>query len=118
MTKTKCPGPRYYRGDADGSVFVATPQGRKPLDPRFDLRNHSPTGYSWGYGGSGPAQLALALVADVLGDDERALRLYQEFKFRFVSCLPYGKSWGPLAADELLLDLAEIEVEGRSSNLA
>ncbi len=70
-----------------------------------------------GYRGSGPAQLALALVADVLGDDERALRAYQEFKFRFVSRLPHGKSWEPLAADELLLDLAEIEAEGEPGNL-
>lgn len=118
MTKTKRPEPRYYHGERDGSVFVTTPGDREPLDPRFELRNHSPTGYSWGYGGSGPAQLALALVADVLCDDERALQLYQEFKSRFVSRLPYGKSWGPLTADELLLDLAEIEAEGGPGNLA
>ena len=30
------------------------------LDPRYDLRAHS-DGFEWGYGGSGPAQLALAL---------------------------------------------------------
>ena len=33
-----------------------------PLDPRYDLRNHSPTGFAWGYGGSGPSQLALAIL--------------------------------------------------------
>jgi hypothetical protein len=33
------------------------------------LRN-SPTGFGWGYGGSGPAQLALALLADSLGDND------------------------------------------------
>lgn len=38
----------------------------RPLDPRFDLANHSPTGFEWGYGGSGPAQLALALASDAL----------------------------------------------------
>ncbi|MBN9519875.1 hypothetical protein J0H58_15340 [bacterium] len=40
------------------------------------------------YGGSGPAQLALALAADVLGDDEAALGVYQRLKFRVVGRLP------------------------------
>jgi Family of unknown function (DUF6166) len=56
---------------------------------RFDLRNHSPTGPEWGYGGSGPAQLALALAADVLGDDERALDVYQRLKFKLIGGLPH-----------------------------
>ena len=30
---------------------------------RLDLVNHSPTGFEWGYGGSGPAQLAVAMLA-------------------------------------------------------
>lgn len=59
-----------------------------PLNPRLDLRRHSPTGFEWGYGGSGPAQLALAILADVTGDDEVALRLYMRFKFGVVSGLP------------------------------
>lgn len=50
------------------------------LPPRTDLRNHSPAGFEWGYGGSGPAQLALAILADYLGDDEQAMTIYQEFK--------------------------------------
>lgn len=49
------------------------------LPMRNDIRNHSPDGAEWGYGGSGPAQLSLALLADVLGD-EAAQDLYQRFK--------------------------------------
>lgn len=78
-----------YEGHPDGSVTV---DGRG-LNPRYDLRNHSPTGFNWGYGGSGPAQLALALLADFLGDDEAALRGYQGFKFEVVAALPSGKAW-------------------------
>jgi hypothetical protein len=37
--------------------------------------------------GSGPAQLALAILADYLGDDERALRLHQEFKWTAIAKL-------------------------------
>ena len=33
--------------------------GMRPLS--LAVRNHSPTGPAWGYDGSGPAQLALAI---------------------------------------------------------
>ncbi len=59
------------------------------LNPRHDLRNHSPTGFEWSYSGSGPAQLALALAADVLGDDDRAQEVYQRLKARLVGGLPH-----------------------------
>lgn len=52
----------------------------KDLDLRLDLINHSPTGFCWGYGGSGPAQTALAILADYFRDDRKALHLYQTFK--------------------------------------
>ena len=55
------------------------------LNPRTDLWNHSPDGFQWGYGGSGPAQLALALLADALGNDQEAIRLHQAFKWTFVA---------------------------------
>jgi len=58
------------------------------LHPRNDLRRHS-SEFNWGYGGSGPAQLALALAADVLGDDDRAQTVYQKLKFRLVGGLPH-----------------------------
>jgi hypothetical protein len=63
----------------------------EPLNARFDLREHSPTGFEWGYEGSGPAQLALALLADHLADDDKACELYQEFKRRIVARLPRGQ---------------------------
>ena len=50
------------------------------LDWRLDLRNHSPAGLEWGYLGSGPAQLALALLADYLDDGDEAVKLHQDFK--------------------------------------
>jgi uncharacterized protein DUF6166 len=62
----------------------------EPLNARFDLREHSPTGFEWGYEGSGPAQLALAILADHLAEDDRACELYQEFKRRIVARLPRG----------------------------
>lgn len=67
-------------------------QAPRPLDLRLDLHSHSPTGLEWGYLGSGPAQLALALTADALGDDERAQDIYQDFKFKVVGRLA-GDGW-------------------------
>lgn len=58
------------------------------LPPRLELRNHSPSGFELGYNGSGPAQLALAIVTDVLGD-EAGQDLYQRYKRDVVANLPY-----------------------------
>ncbi len=58
----------------------------EPLKLRLDLRNHSPTGFEWGYEGSGAAQLALAILADCVGD-ELAIQHYQEFKRRIIARL-------------------------------
>ena len=47
---------------------------------------HSPTGMSWGYGGSGPADLALTIMT-MFGYPE----LYQDFKWEIVAKLPLEK---------------------------
>lgn len=51
------------------------------------LFNHSPDGFNWGYGGSGPAQLALAVLLE-LYDEETALNNYQHFKWEYIAVLP------------------------------
>ena len=60
----------------------------RDLPVRLDLRNHSPTGFEWGYGGSGPSQLSLALLADFTQDDAYACALYQDLKWDVVCELP------------------------------
>ena len=62
------------------------------LKERQDLYNHSPTGFSWGYNGSGPAQLALAILADCY-DDEAAMRWHQDFKEAFIARLDMDSSF-------------------------
>ena len=49
--------------------------------------NHSPNGFAWGYGGSGPAQLALALLLEETSETV-ALGLYQSYKWEVVAKLP------------------------------
>ena len=87
-----------HRTEDGCAVTVADGDNGYGLDPRFDLRKHSLTGFEWGYGGSGPAQLALALAADVLVDDEAALDVYQRLKFRLVVRLP-ADGWTLTEAD-------------------
>jgi hypothetical protein len=59
------------------------------LGKSLSMVDHSPTGFAWGYGGSGPAQLALAILLEVAGKD-LALRHYQRFKWDYVSQWPFG----------------------------
>jgi hypothetical protein len=104
---------KTYRGTctAEGMDWEVTVDG-EPIKPRHDLRNHSPDGFAWGYGGSGPAQLALALLAD-LTDDETAQRHYQEFKWSFVAKLDGGSGWEATEA-ELLGVLKAVEARGQA----
>lgn len=53
------------------------------------LRNHSPSGFAWGYVGSGPAQLALAILLHFT-TKEIALSFYQSFKWTIIAALPSG----------------------------
>lgn len=55
--------------------------------PSQRLYNHSPDGFSWGYSGSGPAQLALALLQYFTGDDHFAMMKYQDFKSEVVASM-------------------------------
>jgi hypothetical protein len=87
---------KTYVGGRSLAGAEVTVDGRK-LDPRFDLKRLSPTGFEWTYVGNGPAQLALALLADHLGDDARALTLHQPFMRAVVAEL--DNSWELTAAD-------------------
>ena len=57
----------------------------------FILRHvvmHSPTGFEWGYNGSGPADLALSILANYLNDEDAARDLKGVFKEEVIARLP------------------------------
>ncbi len=83
-----------YSGSTNDSGCEVTLDGA-PLDPRFDLCVHSPTGFDCSTH-AGRDQLALALVAAHLRDDERALAIYQEFADVF---RPTASRWTITYAD-------------------
>lgn len=60
----------------------------KELFPEESLKHksHSPDGFAWGYGGSGPAQLALAICLELF-DTETGLEVYQDFKWKYIAVI-------------------------------
>ena len=83
-------------GDAEDVVLWRTAEGEArasvPHAPQ-----HSPTGIEWGYGGSGPADLARSVLL-ALVDAPTADTLYQRFKHEVVAAVPES-SGVLLAAD-------------------
>ena len=73
-------------------VVRATDGTRLTPDRSLELVNHSPSGFEVGYRGSGPAQLACALLLDYYEDERIALEHYTQFKNKVVSQL---KCTGP-----------------------
>lgn len=116
IVPTQRPPLKVYEGkrhDNGVTVVVADldPEGNlraaRALPLRLDLHNHSPTGFEWGYGGSGPAQLALAICAHALDDGPRALRVYQHFKWQHVANLPQA-GWR-LTNEQVLYNVRVLE---------
>lgn len=93
---------KLYEGSRSLDGAVVTVDGT-PLPPRYELRRLSKAGFEWTYEGAGPAQLALALLADHLGDDQAALRKYERFMREVVAHL--DNAWR-LTSDDIDAALA------------
>lgn len=75
--------------DGTGRVHVEVYEANR-LIRKYELPHvvrHSPTGLEWGYGGSGPADLALSIMAHINEVPNLSSRLYQRFKEDIVSHL-------------------------------
>ncbi len=85
-----------YRGSASSRrLFVFRSNGSLEISPRRSQKiwNHSPDGFSWGLEGSGPAQLALALLLDRGETEAAAVRMHQDFKRDVVAKFAQGKDF-------------------------
>ena len=96
---------KTYAGERSLSGALVTVDG-EPLAPRLDLHRFNRTGFEWTYAGPGPRQLALALLADHLGDDARALALCEPFMRAVVAHL--DNAW-ILTSDEVAAAVADLE---------
>jgi len=83
---------RVNPSEGAGRVSVEVHDGdkRRLLDPRpsQQVYNHSPDGFEFGYHGSGPAQLALAILLDFTDNTRVSRQLYQQFKADHIATLP------------------------------
>ena len=87
-----------YTGVRAGSRVVVLVDGA-PLCPRLDLHPLCPSGFDWGYPGSGPSQLALALLADHWPlDENRALSEYRRFMRQVIARIS-GDRWSLTGED-------------------
>lgn len=77
---------KTYHGlrTSHGETYVTVRLNGDRPRPLFHRMRHSPTGFEWGYGGSGPADLAFSILWDLLGETT-ANRFYQDFKWAFIA---------------------------------
>lgn len=69
---------------------------------------HSPTGFEWGYAGSGPADLAFNTLLLVCPEPE-AEKLHQAFKEEFIATMP--QEGGRISLESIYLWLALVRKE-------
>jgi hypothetical protein len=82
-----------YSGTREANGTTSVSVNGRPLGIRADVRKDSSSTFDWGYEGrGGPAQLALAILADHFADDGRARRYYEEFLRSVIRGLPRA-SW-------------------------
>jgi hypothetical protein len=81
-----------------------------PLDPRLQVREFSRNGFEWSYEGPEPRQLALALLADHLGNDTAAMASVESFMRSVVA--NFGNEWEMTSAD---IDQALAALSGKTA---
>src|SRR5579863_4547186 len=75
-----------YEGRRTIDGLVVTVDGR-PLPEHYEIKRFTRFGFEWTYEGESPQQLALAILADHLGNPERAIRLSEPFMKTIVANL-------------------------------
>ena len=106
---------RTFRGTSQDQPFsrevvIVEANGKtRCLHPECSqaVKNHSPDGFNWGYGGSGPGQLALALLLEVTNNEAVALAYYQDFKTRFIATIESQHTDWEIPEEEIIGWLAE-----------
>ncbi len=124
-------GTRRLDGEAFVVVRTVAADGRSHSHPLTHISYHSPSGLNWGYAGSGPADLALAILADYFQEQpelvlaalrsmwaprSKAAALHQAFKEQFVA-REQGDQW-QLGGDAIDAWLQAPSIQDRLTELA
>jgi hypothetical protein len=96
---------KTYEGKRTIDGLRVTVDG-KPLPEHYEVKKFTKYGFEWTYEGESPQQLALAILVDHLGDNERAIRLSEPFMKKVVANL--DNDW-VLKGDEIDNALKTIE---------
>jgi hypothetical protein len=110
------PPPVYYVGHRRdmGCTVTIEQEGAqvRSLSTYYGKVSHSPDGFEWGYEGSGPAQLAFAMVYHATGQDEElAFRTYQQFKRQIVAVLPRDGTPWRITQDQVIDAVTRIDAD-------
>ena len=99
---------KHYSGDRTIDGVKVTVDGAA-LDPRLDIMEFSKNGFEWSYEGPEPRQLALALLADHLGDAGAAKAAVEPFMRAIVA--NFGNEWEMSSVD---IELALAALAGKA----
>ncbi|HWK86748.1 MAG TPA: DUF6166 domain-containing protein [Xanthobacteraceae bacterium] len=88
---------KIYEGKRTIDGLRVTVDGR-PLSEHYEVKQFTKYGFEWTYEGESPQQLALAILVDHLGDNEKAIRLSAPFMKKVVANL--DNDW-TLKSDEI-----------------
>lgn len=69
---------KTYEGKRTIDGLRVTVDG-SPLPEHYEVKKFTSYGFEWTYEGESPQQLALAILVDYLGDNDRAIRLSEPF---------------------------------------
>ena len=69
---------KTYQGQRTIDGLVVTVDGNK-LPEHYEVKCFTKRGFEWTYEGESPQQLALAILYDYLGDEDRAASLSEPF---------------------------------------
>jgi hypothetical protein len=98
---------KVYEGRRTIDGLVVNVDG-KPLPEHCEVKRFTRFGFEWTYEGESPQQLALAILVDFLGDNNRAIRLSEPFMKEVVANL--DNDWR-LTGDEVEAAVRGIEAK-------
>ena len=96
---------KTYEGKRTIDGLVVTVDGKR-LDEHYEVKRFTRYGFEWTYEGESPQQLALAILVDHLGDNDRAIGLSEPFMKSIVANL--DNDW-KLTGDEIDRAIKEIQ---------
>jgi hypothetical protein len=98
---------KTYQGKRTIDGLVVTVDGQ-PLPEHYDVKRFTRYGFEWTYEGDSPQQLALAILVDYLGDQDKAIRLSEPFMKTVVANL--DNDWRLTGAE---VEAAVRELDGK-----